>query len=615
VPDLKTASDVYLWLVSQGGLEADARDASLLDGMRSRLGLDERSPFPAALADAGVTVERFIEVMFAVVAPYALMMGDLAEMFERNSVTSATGAGEPLRVQFDFSELGEELTFSLEHFRETLRRWTECRTRIVCWSVDALWALHDIFHDRDYLQKVSARPSIPWAEERASMWPDDLWRSVTPPPPRPPSSDPDTLQIAYFVTDLVATLVSRIAAEGPIDSSSVTNLEPGTSTPAPLMSWTRGAVRLIDTDLLTTNLIRTLWDWLWRLEQLGDAERSHAVTSAVNSVQSLVERLPSIDAKAQVEALEELLNLPIWKHRYALYSAWLLVIVERALADYPLTLEPVDGALSFHFRETRLGSFATADGEYELLAEARRPIIGIAAGEGRRFNIQPDYLIRRASAPSAPARVILEAKHYKRADSRGFRAALSDYAQSESNALVLLANYGPVPSSVEHGLDPKIANRTRALGDVRPDHQQAVADLAHTIHSALPGPIVRRTSTAAQIGLMVVDTSGSMRAALASESIREALREIAAANPHARLVAADTNVRQEWEAAATALDVLFQLPCRGGTDLPGALARLPLHEALIVTDDEGMSQLDGHELRPLLVGVTDGPTIRWHEST
>jgi hypothetical protein len=89
---------------------------------------------------------------------------------------------------------------------------------------------------------------------------------------------------------------------------------------------------------------------------------------------------------------------------------------------------------------------------------------------GRKNAIQPDYRLRFPSGEETGEAdlLVVECKQYKVSSPGNFSKAITDYGRATTSARIVLTNYGPVLPSVLERVDPEVAGRADAIGDVQP---------------------------------------------------------------------------------------------------------------------------------------------------
>jgi hypothetical protein len=184
-----------------------------------------------------------------------------------------------------------------------------------------------------------------------------------------------------------------------------------------------------------------------------------------------------------VEYLYDFLNLPVWKRRYELYSAWISTQILDALSEENIRIHLSNGTLTFSFSGVH---FATIDQvpAVQVWAELRSPIHFQALGHGRKKNIQPDYtLIAEPIHEDSSAVLVVECKQYRKASAKNFIAAVTDYARARPRAVVALVNYGPARSF--QPLSDDVSARVHILGEIYPG-QAGVQEFKEIVRRAVP---------------------------------------------------------------------------------------------------------------------------------
>jgi hypothetical protein len=283
-------------------------------------------------------------------------------------------------------------------------------------------------------------------------------------------------------------------------------------------------LRDLESDYFTGTTLNLLWSWTESTLRSGG--RRAVDDQIMDAIEALFRSLPVVRVRrtARRERLEELLALPVWRFRHRLYQAWLLPAIESALFDYPVEIHAPAGTLSFRFQESRLATFTTDEGPVKLVAEHRSPLAN-PRGAGRLANIQPDYILASPGEEDR-ARVVIEVKHYRRPDSRSFADVLTDYAEGQPEAEIILADYGPMSKAVLTRVPERLRPRAHPIGDVRP-RSSPLEWFVELIRAAMPpppgaGPMPPPPS----VEMVVVDVSGSMSGELSRPGVRKALRAL-----------------------------------------------------------------------------------------
>ncbi len=179
------------------------------------------------------------------------------------------------------------------------------------------------------------------------------------------------------------------------------------------------------------------------------AERTADADSLAAEIHQFLEEHPfrGQDSQGLVQRLLDILDLPIWELRHELYSAWVLVAILEASPGCSWVCSGDPWVLSFPFRPTPMAELLDCDTEMTVWSELRSPLSD-PIGSSRKRGIQPDYSIVRGKRGQSPdptqSQLEVECKQYLQANSKGFAAALRDYAKGRPNSLVLLVSNGPL---------------------------------------------------------------------------------------------------------------------------------------------------------------------------
>lgn len=186
-----------------------------------------------------------------------------------------------------------------------------------------------------------------------------------------------------------------------------------------------------------------------------------------NGLHALLTQVPpGGDMRTASQALDDVLDLPIWRKRYELYSVWVATQIVAASGKDACWIV-ADGVLSFSFAGSKVAIFALKDCVAELWAEYRQGTALQLQGRGRKRAVQPDYTVLRGqpdSTGAADAGLIIECKHYRKAARKSFQSAIADYAGVHNHAHVALVNYTSVAAFTP--LDR--SSPAEAIGEVKP---------------------------------------------------------------------------------------------------------------------------------------------------
>ncbi len=522
---LKTAAELWNSLNSGGRLAPKSHDRQFIADLRAQLHIPALQDVGAYLKQHDVDITTFLIAVLNALQPFSMMLTDIYEMFTQGGVSRSN---EQLLIEFDFNE-GDKLSFDADAFRRA-RNAIENLHNVVAqraYKPEDLIAisrgLQTAFAETLGIERARAAIAAPIASNQATAWINNIdWPYQTPAPlPTGAITDPLSqalLPVATMVDELCRR-TGRYTSQGDLRSARRDD-EPQMSERAPIRQWSESTLAHAQDDHIARfQLLRMLW-YYQRVPQSHRGVLADRVEALVNAHSELVA------AKASYHDLEDLLDLPIWKHRSQLYSIWLVTLIKREVEQggERFQLVGVNNCLTFAFSPTHVANLHVGNDVLELMAELRVAAQGIALmGTGRKENIQPDYsLLQRRADGSHCIIYVLEAKQYARANTRNFNQALRDYAKLNTEALVALANYGPVPTSQPQKLlelcrqagDVNVSERCEAFACVTPTNADSARQLRKHLRRAI-------TDYALPLPKLIVDVSSSMADVLTPQAYRD----------------------------------------------------------------------------------------------
>ena len=230
-------------------------------------------------------------------------------------------------------------------------------------------------------------------------------------------------------------------------------------------------------DYISYSFVKKLYLLKAYLERLQSEERKCLLQLLDKHWGSIIEKAGIKTYSEYEKVLREVLELPIWKKRYELYSAWISTKILDAFPETSLKFCVVDGKLSYSFGGSKIAEITIAGNTIYLWAELRsRFDLSGLNRTSRKNHIQPDYrLITSEDNPEQSTVAVIECKQYKIANRKNFSEALTDYANACPDAIVILADYGSLPKNLMEGLDEKIRVRCAAYGELIPGN--GIADI------------------------------------------------------------------------------------------------------------------------------------------
>jgi hypothetical protein len=443
--------------------------AAPFDTLHSLLKSDRRSSLPY------ITTESLVSAVFDTQRGFAAMMRAILEVL---ADAQATNSAQSLSIRLGFGDGSESLQLLLDEFRQQvmkLERVLESRFELGSTGLlrdvrgAAQNAVKTLPIEEALLPEIESKPGVGFGA-----------------PPAPPPT-------GNVVLDGTLAVMTRYVED--------------------LRLWMAQVFGPRD---------RYFWDKAQQMAKLGEISKDdldrvvcisnyfdcdivdgvHGIADAAVrlpvSIPDLIARLSNIVGviprrqvwvDKAVSELSELLQMPVWKYRYELYSRWvgtILLRTTRHRADNFRFL-PNKGVLSFAFGGSRLATFTYNGKDYEIAAEMRTKLRG-APSKLRKQNIQPDF--RVCSLPESADRnvdtcLVVECKHYLRVKVENFTAAANDYARSCEMANVIVVNHGEgengrLVSGIETGHAARVSFINRASID-----SDGGAELVRAIENAL----------------------------------------------------------------------------------------------------------------------------------
>lgn len=573
------AVSAWFYLCESGGIELDGRDEGLDRRIRDHLNPGADS-LEEALATA--SLEAFTEAFFLSLHPYVEMFRNILDFFENGNATKGESQWI-LRVG--------DVDLDLEHFREWLATWdTVAKSDISVPAIDkkAVWQLWSRLRERQPIQDEIRRS---FGHEALNVA-DDVRAWVA-------AYDSDNylpLPVSLFPpqcpTELVACAsIARAALQ------LLLNLE---LTPSSLKELYDNQIAQDPSDGLdfrnisqneTDHWLKTFVVAMSAATSLPDTE----LRKLGEELDSITDRFPTrpLEVNVAINDIESVLSLPIWKKRYDLFSVWIATEIIRSLNDHDVEIHHDNGRIAFSFKETLVATIHSSPGPFRLFSERRIPLEN-PRGKGRKAGVQPDHGLWTVKNGEECCRMAIEVKHYKRSDKSKFVDVFEDYARAVADGDVYLVNHGPINESV-YDLSRDIRDRCFAVGHLTASNCEAREELATAVRECVGEPVKSwpdTSETAASGKVLLFDISGSMSSTMRSEAMNSFIRNLAASELPAKLVAADTEIVGEWEPSESGFAQLLRVD-GGSTNLQGPVSQLlrSYDEVLLITDNDGLSGL------------------------
>ncbi len=490
-----------------GGLELDDRDEDLATQLKNQI-----DPNALNLEDAlaFTPTDLFLQALFQMIQPFALMFRDVLAFFER------AGAREGQR-QWKVSVSDEFV--DLQHFQEFLEHWNsiECEFEIPAIDWTGAFIPNDVRRESGrpkYLLEGESRDgSITTGIEDVDAWLSEYDKGRY--APFPASLYPDRLGPGLDDAARIAiTAQSVISRRGLDRNEMIDELRAGPrqlDERDALNPWT---IAQNETDYWLRSTVQYLASLLLRSEE----ERNAFGAKLAKTYEEFPRR--RVNADIQVKDIERLLSLPAWRKRYELYGVWVATEIAQALKDHEITVNHSNGELKFAFNESRILDLESTQPKISLFSERRTPLAN-PVSKCRVSSVQPDFGFWSRGSQPDDCVMIVEVKHYKKRSRRNFRDALIDYANAHPKAMVVLVNYGPVGPAFAD-LPNTVRNRCKMVGYLNPENRSAKDCFHEAVRTCVGPPAIEifDERNMASLEVIVVDSSRSMSGIIRSDWFR-----------------------------------------------------------------------------------------------
>ena len=465
-------------------LKSKEYDKELLADLKKELGFDKKCIVRDELSSHNTTPEELLAVLIKLLKPFSVMMSDLLKMFEE---AGAQFTDDNIQIKFDFENAKKNFGLDLDHFRI----YNEKVKNVICYELqlESSYPLEDFLGPIEKLLRFIGynfddnRRQIPdeigqWLEEYYNI--EINWPSHFPLPPQSGIEKIDSLiEEIWQVPRTVCEVYNKCYQPDLGRRGSLWEKEKNSNFrfyQCELQCW-------------LGRFVEDICSLVYEIKKLSESQDDP--TLKVKEIEEKLEvfrdRMPivNIGSKRLVKELLDLLNLPVWKKRYALYSAWVSTQIIFAFEKRNVKYNVVDGMLSFSFGGSVIAHIMHSSVEFTLFAELRTAFAGVK-GHGRKHSIQPDYslCINDESDPRNTV-LVVECKQYKRASKRNFIEAIVDYAMGRPIAQIMLANYTSIPNNIRSGLPSKVCDRVPFFDVLIPGNESC--DLfKNTVRESLP---------------------------------------------------------------------------------------------------------------------------------
>jgi hypothetical protein len=580
-----------------GGLEIDGRDEDLLAELRNKIDPAAKD-LDAALANTPIA--EFLQALFQVIQPFALMFQDVLRFFETAGARNGQNQWK-VSVGDDFVDF--------QHFEEFLEHWNNVKVEVEVPAIDwqGAWILNNVRiegGDYDYLLDRGNRDRwVSTGLEDVDVWLKEYDQGRYGP-------FPASLGPQRFVTGLddaaaiLMTAVSIIRARWRGDRQLMMTEYRARSYPAERRdAFHPSSISQNETDFWLRSGVQYLANLLTR-----PVDEREAFAAKLRIAYAAFPRRRMF-ADIEIKDIERILSLPAWQKRHEMYGVWVATEIVGALDGHTITINHANGELKFAFSEARIADVMTARPKIALFSERKSPLAS-PVGKSRTSSVQPDFGLWTTGTTQEECVLVVEVKHYLRRSRRNFRDALIDYANAHLNATVVLVNYGPVGADFTD-LPFAIKERCTMIGFMNHDEKMSRDRFRELVRKRVGEPVIT-PSYAGRVKsaeIVVVDSSQSMAEILRSRWFNDFIEELGEDSTRFALVDAEVRAVVGRE---DLLKWLVTSRLGSSTSLAAPVSKLLLdHELMIVlTDEEGMNSLTRPEVTIIQLEIEGNSEVR-----
>lgn len=601
------AFDAWKHLVEYGGLEVAGRDAAFLEQLIKNLtGIqpdddsDMHAPVQAPNINdllKNVSVERLVNAMFVCMGlPFIRMMKDLFDHFSRAKITEG-----PSQWKLSLTSETDQLEVDLEDFKKWIKSASTpsaplmvpiLRPEVADW--DLFWAFSDERVERGTIgmrSVVDDTDSKQWLSSHESA----AWLPLPPVVQRMLQRTDRIRDVAALVTEMAYAL-----------ESIVPNYQTLSYLRFELMNTVPEGIR----PYVPTEHDRWIESMAANLAafEVADLDEQTKILAKLNSLLDGAELQPSHYAHS-IDDLTAFLDLPIWKKRNELYSAWLLTQFLAAMEGHSITYHTEDGKLTFGFHATKFATIESTTPPVAITGERRIAATDLS-GHGRKQGIQPDYTVWTVGSDRCV--LAIECKHYKKGSYRNFHDALKDYAANLPEAQVFLGNYGPIPILIDaETRDGGMSGRQFAWGNLNPDYPTITTSFRGAVRKLFVEPpltvVLQRGKGLSYV--LGIDVSPSMHDVLRNTEVRRAIERIVAELAVTHFAAVDDHLLALEVANVQRIDFFIAESSASGTNLETSIQSLSGTASTVyfLTDADGLRSLgdDAVEMQEYMTGFPE----------
>ena len=452
---------VHLWyeLSKLAHFEDTAYDLELKNTIAKELNLDSDS-IEEGLRKSHISVEKLLITVLNVLKPFSQMMSDLLRTYE---TAGARSNNNNIQIVFDFD--GVPKNYPLDSFRKSVKDLQErlgTRTELL----DPWGFIQYISTNNSNLETyitVGEYRSKDYSEE-IKTWLNEYDRDILPEhlPNFPKTENRELDKCLQQILDLAENSLQRYYKEYDPSLGFRESLSKAIHKFDTMFWWA-------ETDHWLGQFVILYFEMVQYLLSINNIPKDF--TKHINRIFEDIRVVRKVSTLELYNAIIDILDMPFWKQRYEMYSAWVFTCIAESVSDLGIIYNVEDGVLQFKFSGALLAAICLPDMEIEVWAEKRFPAVNLE-GEGRTNNIQPDYSIIKKTNGKEEVCMLIECKQYKRSSIRNFANAVNDYANTKKEAKVLLANYGPISKNLSTRLYLDVKRRYAGYSRMRPETEE-----------------------------------------------------------------------------------------------------------------------------------------------
>ena len=457
-------ANLWMSLKKLGDFKDTYYDKSLLDDLRHELSIGANEDIEKSIQE--LAPERVLDAFFAVISPLSAMYADILNLFEHCDASKSAGN---VTIKFDISK-SKCTRFNVSHFiyaEQVLERVRELRNKILPTmdEVKTLWHIMDWVKYKTL--NVYNETFREWKDEyrnKMDTWPEkklDFALVIDNLPIK------DELMKAFKFWETLFDFYRNICPDRNVKEMFIKwrNHSNGDNKICEFL--------LAETDHCLLYSLNNLYFIAEIFPRASEEEQARYRVELDKMIQRIQYKEEYVEKYKRV--WKEFLRLPVWKHRYEVYSIWIFTQIMKKIPNKYVKYHVKDGVLSFPFSGACLASATLNSITYDVWTELRTKAIVQLVGKGRTKNIQPDYSIVCGDSKNIMDSIMMiECKQYKKSSTYNFSSALIDYTHNRPMATAHLVDYGEIAiSKVEEAMAKIPKNRYKLFSLCRPGTESA----------------------------------------------------------------------------------------------------------------------------------------------